>query len=301
MTDDARPTAAHRGARPVRRPSVGPARDAAPARALAVARTLALSLALSLAIALLGAASAQDDDQDQAPPPGQAVYERVCASCHLASGQGTEGVYPALDGSPVVTGEEDELILQILAGGGGMPAFDSSLSDQEIADVSSYVRSAWSNDAGAIDAETVAQVRDASGAEEGPEPEADQADGDADADVEPDFAWQELGAEVYGTSCAACHQAEGQGIPPVYPALAGNGYVQADATEVVRTILNGRAGMPSFGGDLGDERLAAVVSYIRNSWGNEAPVVTPAFVEDVRGGASDVDPTDPSYRPGAAN
>ena len=281
MTDDARPSATPPGARQVRRPGVG----------------RALSVALAFAIALFGAACAQDDDHEQEAPPGQAVYERVCASCHQASGEGIEGTYPALDGSSVVTGEEEPLIRRILAGGGGMPAFASSLSDEEIADVSSYVRSAWSNDAGAIDTETVAEVRDASGAEEGPAAEADQADGEA----EPDFAWQELGAEVFSTSCTACHQAEGQGIPPVYPALAGNGFVQADAVEVVRTILNGRAGMPSFGGDLSDERLAAVVSYIRNTWGNEAPVVTPAFVEDVRGGATEADPTDPSYRPGAAN
>ena len=277
MTYGARSTAAHGGVRPVRRPGVA----------------RALSVALTVTIAVLGAAFAQD----QEAPPGQAVYERVCASCHQASGEGLEGTYPALVGSPVVTGEEEGLIRRILAGGGGMPAFASSLSDQEIADVSSYVRSAWSNDAGAIDTETVAEVRDASGAEEGPAAEADQAD----AEAEPDFAWQELGAEVFSTSCTACHQAEGQGIPPVYPALAGNGFVQADAVEVVRTILNGRAGMPSFGGDLSDERLAAVVSYIRNTWGNEAPIVTPAFVEDVRGGATEADPTDPSYRPGAAN
>jgi len=82
--------------------------------------------------------------------------------------------------------------------------------------------------------------------------------------------------------------------------LAGNGFVQHDAADVGQTILNGRAGMPSFGGDFDDERMAAVVSYILNTRGDEALVVTPSFVEDVRGGATDADPTDPSSRPRAA-
>jgi mono/diheme cytochrome c family protein len=254
--------------------------------------------ALVLVVAALAVglpALAQDGSQES----GEELYGRLCASCHLAEGEGVEDVYPALDGSAVVTGEPGPLVRQILLGGGGMPSFAESLDDGQLARVTSYLRSAWSNDAPPVEADAVAEVRAEADAPAGPEP-ADDGDGAAAAEA-ADFAWQELGTQVYDRSCAACHQGEGQGIPGVYPALAGSGYVQGDAVDVVETVANGRAGMPAFGDDLGNEALAAVLSYIRNTWGNQAPIVTPSFVEDVRGGATDVAPTDPTYRPGAAN
>ena len=58
--------------------------------------------------------------------------------------------------------------------------------------------------------------------------------------------------------------------------------VKGDATELVRTILAGRNGMPSFKNDLSDEQVAAIVSHIRTSWGNGAAPVTPAFIAEVR-------------------
>jgi mono/diheme cytochrome c family protein len=83
-------------------------------------------------------------------------------------------------------------------------------------------------------------------------------------------------------NCSACHQPEGAGIQGVFPALAGNPFVKGDATELVRTILAGRNGMPSFKNDLSDEQVAAIVSHIRTSWGNGAAPVTPAFIAEVR-------------------
>jgi cytochrome c oxidase subunit 2 len=256
-----------------------------------ILRALALALA---AVTVSTLAFAQDDARTES---GEELYGRLCASCHQSDGQGVEDVYPALDGNAMVSGESGPLLRQILLGGGGMPSFAGSLDDGQLARVASYIRSAWSNDAAPVEADTVADVRAEAEAPAAPEP-AEEGEADAEA---VDFAWQELGAETFARACAACHQGEGQGIPGVYPALAGNGYVQGDAVDVVETVANGRAGMPAFGDDLGDEGLAAVLSYIRNSWGNQAPVVTPSFVEDVRGGATDVEPTDPTYRPGAAN
>lgn len=94
-----------------------------------------------------------------------------------------------------------------------------------------------------------------------------------------EFQWQELGADVYSRSCAACHQQDGEGIPGAFPALAGNEFVQSQPHEVVRLIYNGRGGMPSFRGNLSNEELAAVVSYIRNTWGNDAEPVEPDDVK----------------------
>ena len=93
---------------------------------------------------------------------GARVYERHCADCHGAQGQGRPGLYPALAGNRAVLREStNNLILGLLQGGyapashgqpppTGMPPFVLVLSDAELAGVLSYVRSAWGNQAGAV-------------------------------------------------------------------------------------------------------------------------------------------------------
>lgn len=77
------------------------------------------------------------------------------------------------------------------------------------------------------------------------------------------------GAGLYAANCASCHGKAGEGMGAVFPALAGNDAL-ADADFVIRTVLNGVPGtaMPAFGGRFSDEEVAAVVSYVRTSWGN---------------------------------
>jgi mono/diheme cytochrome c family protein len=103
----------------------------------------------------------------------------------------------------------------------------------------------------------------------------------------PPEAQLQAGAKLYDTHCAACHGADGRGAPGAYPALAGSRSVTlASPVNAVRMVLNGGFapstagnprpyGMPPFAAALGDEEVAAVVSYIRNSWGNRAGAVTP--------------------------
>ena len=103
-------------------------------------------------------------------------------------------------------------------------------------------------------------------------------------------SWAALGEQVYGNKCAACHQLTGQGLPGVFPPLKGSAAVtSSDPTEHIRTVLRGLTGktiggltyataMPAFADQLTDEEVAAVLSYERNSWGNQAPPVKP---EDV--------------------
>jgi putative membrane-bound dehydrogenase-like protein len=110
------------------------------------------------------------------PPAGQlargeAVYARTCAACHQSNGSGVDGAFPPLDGNARVAGEPGALVkivLHGLTGPVGVPgklAVNSlmppviGLTDAEIADVLSFVRHAWSNDAAAIPAEEVAKVR----------------------------------------------------------------------------------------------------------------------------------------------
>lgn len=79
------------------------------------------------------------------------------------------------------------------------------------------------------------------------------------------------GEEVYLQHCAACHQPNGQGIPPAFPTLVGQGLSVGPIQEHVDIVLYGKAGtsMQAFGQQLNPAEIAAVVTYERNAWGND--------------------------------
>jgi ubiquinol-cytochrome c reductase cytochrome b subunit len=99
------------------------------------------------------------------------------------------------------------------------------------------------------------------------------------------------GATVYGTNCASCHGANGQGVPGSFPPLAGNPFVTGDPSKVIVVVDNGLHGaikvngqpfsgvMPAWKASLKPAEIAAVITYIRSSWGNKAPPVTEAQVK----------------------
>ncbi len=103
------------------------------------------------------------------------------------------------------------------------------------------------------------------------------------------------GAKLYEQHCADCHGINGKGIPPAYPRLAGNRAATADTPlNLVRMILNGGYppsthgnprpyGMPPFGPSLSDAEVAAVASFVRASWGNQAGLVSTVDVARLRG------------------
>jgi mono/diheme cytochrome c family protein len=102
------------------------------------------------------------------------------------------------------------------------------------------------------------------------------------------------GAAIYAHACIACHEADGSGAPRIYPPLPGNtNLLSADPTSTLRIILDGahtvttprapNAGsMPAYAKQLSDQQIADVTNYMRNSWGNAAPLVTPAQVAKAR-------------------
>jgi mono/diheme cytochrome c family protein len=102
------------------------------------------------------------------------------------------------------------------------------------------------------------------------------------------------GEKLYRGACIACHEVDGSGSPRIYPPLPGNANLQsADASSTLRIILDGaetlttprapNAGsMPAYDAKLSDQQIADVTTYIRNSWGNAAPAVTPAQVAAAR-------------------
>lgn len=102
------------------------------------------------------------------------------------------------------------------------------------------------------------------------------------------------GAKLYEQHCAQCHGEQGRGVPQAYPALAGNRAVTMPQTaNLVQIVLNGGYapategnprpfGMPPFVLELNDSDIAAVLTHIRQSWGNQAGVVTPLEVNRMR-------------------
>lgn len=94
------------------------------------------------------------------------------------------------------------------------------------------------------------------------------------------------GKEIYGANCAGCHRLNGEGLPDTFPALKGNAFVMGDEIALVNLLLEGRRGkmgrMPAWKNRLTDDQIAAVATFIRNQWGNQAPPVAAATVAKQR-------------------
>jgi mono/diheme cytochrome c family protein len=94
------------------------------------------------------------------------------------------------------------------------------------------------------------------------------------------------GQQQFTNICAGCHQANGQGLPGVAKSLVGSRWALAPAAQVIRIVLHGKEGemlMPPVGGSMTDEQIAAVLTYVRRSWGNTALPITPDDVREIRG------------------
>ncbi len=103
-----------------------------------------------------------------------------------------------------------------------------------------------------------------------------------------------LGEQLYQQNCASCHQADGKGLPGVFPPLAGSETVEAaDPSAHIRTILFGLQGvkidgveysaaMPAFGERFTDEEIVAIVNHERRSWGNAAERTAVTEVSELR-------------------
>jgi mono/diheme cytochrome c family protein len=102
------------------------------------------------------------------------------------------------------------------------------------------------------------------------------------------------GAAIYRDQCSACHGLDGHGIPQLFPSVADSSIARSsDPTTSIRIVLRGARsvgtaaeptapGMPSYGWQLADDQVAAVLTYIRNSWGGSAAAVSPQAVTKAR-------------------
>lgn len=110
-----------------------------------------------------------------------------------------------------------------------------------------------------------------------------------------------LGKRQYALACVTCHMPNGQGVPNLYPPLAGADWVTGSEERLIAIVVHGLKGpitvngkvysaaaMPAFGQVPGsgynwsDERIAAVLTYIRQEWGNQAGPITAQQVAAVR-------------------
>jgi mono/diheme cytochrome c family protein len=96
----------------------------------------------------------------------------------------------------------------------------------------------------------------------------------------------QAGKAIYASTCAACHQPEGQGLEHIGAKLAGSRFVNMPGDATVRILVNGKEGaigaMPPLGQALSDDDLAGVLTYIRGSFGNTSPPIVPALVKETR-------------------
>ena len=104
-----------------------------------------------------------------------------------------------------------------------------------------------------------------------------------------------VGKALFSANCITCHQANGEGLPGQYPPLAGSEVETGDATnQLIAIVLKGLQGpveikgkpynnaMQAWEGQYTDQQLAAILTYVRSDWGNNAPAITADMVKQIR-------------------
>ena len=108
-----------------------------------------------------------------------------------------------------------------------------------------------------------------------------------------DASTLQLGEEIYQQYCLACHQMDGSGVPGLYPPLRDTEWVTGDKETLIEIVMNGLSGTIEVNGEiysqemaasgfLSDEEIAAVLTFIRNGFGNDSGSVSPAEVASIR-------------------
>lgn len=129
----------------------------APTPEAAAPAPAAVEVAAAPAVATTPAAAAELS-KDELVKAGEKVYNANCAACHQATGKGLPPNFPSLVGSAVIAGPVDAQIAQVIKGKNLMPPF-GSLSDADIAAVTTYTRNSWGNSSGVAQAGQVAAAR----------------------------------------------------------------------------------------------------------------------------------------------
>lgn len=214
-----------------------------------------------------------------------------CGTCHTAKSMlgGDEG--PALGGAAIT--------------GWYAPPLNSDKRDGlgawSVEDIVAYLRTGWGG--GQVAAGPMAEVVQDSTAhmttadlraiatylKDQPAPTIS-----APTPVAADSSAMQDGAKLYDVSCSACHGPKGEGTAGLFPTLAKSAVVQArNPAMLLDVVLNGGRGaatataptgpaMPAFGWQLSNRQIAAILTFVRNSWGNAAPEIGPGAVASAR-------------------
>lgn len=120
-----------------------------------------------------------------------------------------------------------------------------------------------------------------------------QAENEAPAE-EAELSQMELGENIYGRVCSTCHQSNGEGVDGAFPTLVGTDYVTGNVGRFAGIIVHGLYGemevnsdtyngnMPAWGEEISDEEVAAVMTYVRNSFGNNSSDVPVDSIKSYR-------------------
>jgi cytochrome c oxidase subunit 2 len=248
---------------------------------------------------------------------GEQVYSRICSACHQPGGVGMAPTYPALKGSKIATGDLAGHVDIVFNGKSGtaMQAFKGQLSDAEIAAIITYERNSFGNSKGdLVQPAQIKALRDGKSMADAlatkpsgkvsatptktasatmsvaaaATPAAATTAAAPAANLSPADALKAAitrGEKVYLNTCAVCHQPTGAGMPPTFPALKGSKIVTGPVAGHIHQVLFGKPGtaMQAFKDQLNDQDIADVVTYERNSWGNNTgTLVKPEDIKAAR-------------------
>jgi len=106
---------------------------------------------LVAALVLVAASACTPSEHSSGNETGKEIYFLHCSSCHQPDGRGYDHVYPPLAGNPIVRLANPEVAIDVvLRGRGSMPSFGEELTPREIAEVVTFIRRQWGNDASAV-------------------------------------------------------------------------------------------------------------------------------------------------------
>lgn len=131
------------------------------ARITALLSIIGVTLLISVPLLSTAQDATPEMSEEEMIQRGASIYYTVCVACHQVDGNGVPGIYlPLNEGGLVNMDDPTLLIYTVLYGRGGMPRFNTTYSDEDIASIITFVRQEWDNESGPVTAEQVADVRD---------------------------------------------------------------------------------------------------------------------------------------------
>lgn len=130
------------------------------ARIAALVSIIGITLLVSVPLLSMAQDATPQPTEEEMIQRGASIYYTVCLACHQVDGNGIPGIYlPLNQGGMVNMDDPTLLIYTVLYGRGGMPRFNGTYSDQDIASIITFIRQEWDNNSSPVTAEEVAAVR----------------------------------------------------------------------------------------------------------------------------------------------